>query len=377
MSNFSRIKNSQSPETGRLHEAAKKRTGAGIPGFDVIGKRQTGDPVARLGSGSGSVSLSESEEDDRDIDPEGTGKTRNLFYYSKTDSMKNTRWILECGLVAGFLSSSGLALHFYTQARTARPASAAIEARPFQTERPATTQLGQTAIVPASPGLQLAGAGPNTRVADQRKREWESRIARLEAEIQNKDAVILTLRQAATPPPPDPTRMPRRSSSWLEAIKQNNPQQYATLTNRREQVRQALETSVAEKADYFRNRDPATTTEAEQAQYQHMVQLLDDSWRLAEQLRSDLSPADRRAAQQTLRQNMREVEPILTTERSKEWYNLGLQLGYNEAEARAFGEHLNTIIDLTSVQSIYRNLREGRPPDPRTLTPPAPAVPAR
>ena len=142
-------------------------------------------------------------------------------------------------------------------------------------------------------------------------------------------------------------------------MKQSNPQRYAAFTNQREQVQQAVQMSVAEKAAYFRDRDPSTLSEEDQADYQGMSQLLDETLRLTELLRTDLSAADRRAVMQTLHQDRHELEPLLESARSKEFVNLGLQLGYNDDDAQAFGEYISKVIDLTSLQSIYRTMRTG------------------
>lgn len=65
---------------------------------------------------------------------------------------------------------------------------------------------------------------------------------------------------------------------------------------------------------------------------------------------------------------------MLLTERSKEWYDLGIQLGYKDADALAFMNYLNKVIDLTDMQSIYRDMRSGRymPQNPATSSTPVP-----
>ena len=110
-----------------------------------------------------------------------------------------------------------------------------------------------------------------------------------------------------------------------------------------------------------------------------MTQLLDSTALLTEQLRTELPSDDRRTVMQTLRENMRELNPLLESERSREWYSLGLQMGYKEDEAVVFGDYVNKIIDRTPMESIFRGMRAGTAGDLRGLSNAAasPAQPAQ
>jgi len=91
-------------------------------------------------------------------------------------------------------------------------------------------------------------------------------------------------------------------------------------------------------------------------------------------MRAGLPPNERQAVMQTLQQNRSELAPMLDAARSKELVNLGIQLGYNDDDAQAFGNYINKVIDLTSMQSIYRSMRAGT--DPRaTQNPASPSTP--
>ena len=210
-----------------------------------------------------------------------------------------------------------------------------------------------------TPISKPAGTGAPDHAAKQAAMERQNRIRQLEAALHNKDAFILSLQQAATNRPADPSWFRRRPQARLDDLKQTNPQQYEVIVQRREQMRQEIQTSFAEKEAYFGNSDPSDMSEEEQAEYQRMTQLLDETRRLTEQMRTGLPPNERQAVIQALQQNRSELAPMLDAARSKEWFNLGVQLGYNEDEAQAFGNYINKIIDLTSMQSIYRSMRAG------------------
>lgn len=175
--------------------------------------------------------------------------------------------------------------------------------------------------------------------------------------LEKKDAIIFLLQQAATNAPAESQRAQRRMQARWEDLKQTNPQQYEAITNRRAQARQDMAASLAEKAEYLKAGDTSAMTGEEREQYQRMTELLNETRLLTEQLQTESPDVDRRAIMQTLHKNMRELEPLLSAERSREWYNLGLQLGYQEADAKAFGDYLNKVIDLTSLQSMFRNRR--------------------
>ena len=53
---------------------------------------------------------------------------------------------------------------------------------------------------------------------------------------------------------------------------------------------------------------------------------------------------------------------MMEAQRDTQLYNLGLQMGYNQTEARAFADQLNHVVELTSLRTIYQNMRNGMPP---------------
>src|ERR1035437_3357371 len=262
-------------------------------------------------------------------------------------------------LLIGLFASSVLALYYRHQADEFRERLAAINEPARQVRESLRTEPKDKRALIVNPAANQAGHGVPDRAVLQAVAERENRIRQLEANLQNKDALILSLQQAATNQPADPSRRLRHQQSWLDELKQSNPQRYAAFTNRREQVQQAVQMSVAEKAAYFSDLDPSTLSEEDLANYQVTAQLLDETWRLTELLRTDLSADDRRTAMQALHQDRHDLGPLLESARSKEFINLGLQLGYNGDDAQAFGEYIGKVIDLTSIQSIYRKMRTG------------------
>lgn len=207
---------------------------------------------------------------------------------------------------------------------------------------------------------------------------WRSRVGRLESQLAEKDRLIAALRKPDETPP-EPTGMPppgpppgedrrpgRDRGAWLEEIKQTDPRRYEEIQARRQEARERRQRSIAEQATYFLNRDVAKMDENEIAEYKRMLGLLDETWRLSEQMQAELSPEERHDLMRTMRDNMQELTPLMETERDRTFYEIGRDFGYTESEAQDFAEYLNGIIEVTSMRTLFGGMRGGDrvgPPD--------------
>jgi len=196
----------------------------------------------------------------------------------------------------------------------------------------------------------------------------DARIAALEAKLAEREAEIGALRAAATRSTPAvvvpdavatpvATNAPRRS--WLEDLQATDPERYQEIVARREQARQEARYDIAKKASYFLQTPTDAMTDAEAEEYARMMDLLTQSLKLTERLDAGLPQEQRRELVGTLRDNMRELSPLLEKERDKEFFQVGKDLGYTDADARAFADYLTEVIDLTSVNQIFRNAMRG------------------
>jgi len=148
-------------------------------------------------------------------------------------------------------------------------------------------------------------------------------------------------------------------------MKKNDPERYQEMTARREEARQQTRDSLARKAAYLLNRDTSDMNDDERESYNQMLQLLDDAWEFSEQLRTDPPREERHELWQNLRETVAALEPMMRDERDREFYSLGLEAGCSEAEARALVNHLNEVLDLTSLRNVYEGMRPGGPRGPR------------
>lgn len=200
---------------------------------------------------------------------------------------------------------------------------------------------------------------------------WRERIRRLQAQIDEKDRLIAALQQKPAEAAPQPggvapanrtadQRRPWRDrSAWLEELKQTDPRRYEEIQTRRQEARQKTQRSIAEQATYYLDRDTSKMDETELADYDKLLGLLDETWRLAEQMQSDLPWEERRPLMRTLHENMQELTPLMESERDQAFYEVGLGFGYSESEAQEFTDYLNSVIEVTSMRTLMDSMHGG------------------
>lgn len=208
--------------------------------------------------------------------------------------------------------------------------------------------------------------------------EREIRILRRQLEVRERE--LARLRGANGQPDATATNpAPRRP--WLEDLKTTDPDRYKEVMERREQGRQATKYEIAKRAAYFLGRDQSALGEEEMKQRDAMLALLEESLNLTEKIRSEMPEEERRDISRTLRDNLRQLSPMLETERFRELHQLGRDMGYSEKDAAEFVLMVNDILDVTSVSSIFRDsMRQmngweswGRRDGERDARPPRPA----
>jgi len=185
-----------------------------------------------------------------------------------------------------------------------------------------------------------------------------AQIHDLEERLRAKDEELTLLRaNAAGIGLPDTIRswVPEDRRDWIQNLQTNDPERYKEIMDRREQARQAARYDIAKKASHFLYRDESSMSDEEAEQHQRMMSLLHESLLLTEQLNADLPGDQRRDIGRNLRRNMRELSPLLESERDKEFYRVGKDLGYTDSQAVEFASYIRNVIELTSVQSVFRS----------------------
>ncbi|MFC1463165.1 hypothetical protein ACFLQU_06155, partial [Verrucomicrobiota bacterium] len=225
-------------------------------------------------------------------------------------------------------------------------------ARPAGPIRPPTAHaVNQTAFsADATNRVQIEVAATNDPLAD---------VASLRADVEQRDRLIASLRAQRTNAPPRPRR--RGRAEWMAELKKKDSKRYEELIKRREEAREQSRRQLAEMSAYYLNRDSEGMDDDGKAEHVKMLDLLEQTWRLTEQLQADPPSEERRQIFRSLVVNVHILAPMLQDERDQRFTELGTEMGYNEEEAVEFAGYLNEVIDLTTISGIFHGMRRGPP----------------
>lgn len=162
-----------------------------------------------------------------------------------------------------------------------------------------------------------------------------------------------TLRTASNREARQTPRERRAPIDWearMEDMKQNDPERYAEMIARRDEMRNRMQSAFAERAATLLNHTPINLTESEAADRELMFQTLENTWALSEKLADEnLTMEERGEIFRTLRENGEVLQPLLEDERTRQLHDLGLTSGYSEEEADQFVDYINDTLEATSM----------------------------
>jgi hypothetical protein len=270
-----------------------------------------------------------------------------VFMWSKISLAAGLIICLSC--IAAALGYRRQAIHYRNQlAETSKRTEPGVQKSPAQ-HTPLFT------LPPAEPGPKREKNDAETLVLKNRIRELETTLTNRPSPFDRRSP-----RGPSTNRTEDAASRPRRGpQAWLDNLKETDPNHYEEFVSRREESRLKVQTAFSEKASHLLSRDLETMADEERATYTLMAQLLNDTWQKTEQLRTDLPWDQRHEVMRSVRTNMVMLEPLLLQERDKEWVNFGRELGYDDPGAVELANYLNRIIELTSMQDVYREMRSG------------------
>jgi hypothetical protein len=190
---------------------------------------------------------------------------------------------------------------------------------------------------------------------------FQSRIGDLERQLADQEVLIASLRKAQASRAPDPVAVARIPEPMFSpSSRTNDAARRADFEKRREEFQQKVQNSFAKKAAFLLERDTSKLSEEEREQYEQMVGLLDETWKLTAQMQSDLPMDQRHQVMHAVREKVTALNPLLASERTREFHDLGVSLGYNEAEAAQFVSYLTEVIDVTSVNTLFPQMHGRR-----------------
>jgi hypothetical protein len=150
------------------------------------------------------------------------------------------------------------------------------------------------------------------------------------------------------------------SDAWLAELQRTNPQLYEQMKLRSRLPRQRSRPAPPQAQQswdraivYFSNRNTAALSPQALAEYQGLLNMLQDTWSLQQQVYGELSMEDRRAVMAAVQENIARLGPMLECERNQEYHDLAVGMGLSEADATAMVGYINQIASNTAARTIF------------------------
>jgi len=228
----------------------------------------------------------------------------------------------------------------------------------------------QEARAPVPPSRERLGANvsytvTNTPSPDEALVEeittLRARVRELEDQLSDRPSGLVAYARPAPPSEGDQPRPERRDpNQWLEDLRQNDPERYAEIQARREEMRRVVQDNFARRAAYLLERDTSRMNEQEASEHQLMVSLLTETWQMVDKIQDDsLSREERWEIAGGLRRNVSELVPLLGNERERALRDLGRDIGYAPAEAQNFADYISELFELTSPRPLFQAAGRG------------------
>ncbi len=145
-------------------------------------------------------------------------------------------------------------------------------------------------------------------------------------------------------------RPPRESwEDRMARMKAEDPEGYAEMIKRRQEQQQTMRYNLAERTASFMDLDTSFMTDEELANHNLLVEKMAAIWEMTEKFQDPEQRPDREAMGQMFN-TMREVRPLLEQERNTMFRQLAIDVGYAGDDTQAFAEHIQGILDATSMR---------------------------
>ena len=155
-----------------------------------------------------------------------------------------------------------------------------------------------------------------------------------------------------------------RQQSWedrMERMRTEDPDRYAEMQQRREGFRQSMEQRARDRADFLDAIDVAGMTREQRANHEKLL----DATARAEELRALMMDGNRRrgedgdALRQEMGETMASLGQLYEAERQYLFEATAKAAGYTGSDVRAFSDHLQSIIENTTMMPGFGGGRGG------------------
>jgi len=174
--------------------------------------------------------------------------------------------------------------------------------------------------------------------------------ALLAAQLAERDAELEHLRKQLE------ENQPKPRESWSERMarmKEEDPEAYAEIIQRRSERQQTLRYDLAERTATFVDADTSFMTEEERANHELLLEKMSNIWKLTDQFQDPEQPPNRESMRE-LFGAINEARPLLDAERSAMFRQLANDSGYEGEEAAAFAGYAEEIVRATTIQPPRR-----------------------
>ena len=170
-----------------------------------------------------------------------------------------------------------------------------------------------------------------------------NKTAMLRAKVAEQEGMLAELEMSTNRPP-------RESfEDRMARMKEEDPEGYAEMIKRREERQSQMRYTLAERTATLLDLDTSRMSAEERANHDLLVEKMARIWELTDVF-NDPEAAPDRDAMAELFGMMRDVRPLLQTERALMLKQLGHDLGYEGEDAENFAIHVQNIIDATNLQ---------------------------
>ncbi len=175
--------------------------------------------------------------------------------------------------------------------------------------------------------------------------------AELKKLLAEKEQELIAMRELAAENMNKPEQPPRQRQSWedrMAKMKEEDPEGYAEMIQRRTEQQQKMKYNIAERTTAFMDMDTSLMSDEELASHNLLVDNMARIFELTEQF-NDPEAAPDREAMRELFETVNQTRPLMQQERAVMFKQLGTDIGYEGEDASAFATHIDEIIQVTTI----------------------------
>lgn len=170
-------------------------------------------------------------------------------------------------------------------------------------------------------------------------------VTALKTQLAEKDALLENMQSRTNRPP-------RQRESWEDRIakmKEEDPEGYAEMVQKRQERQEEMRYNLAERTATFMDLDTSQMTPDELANHELLVTKMARVWELTDAFQDPEASPDRETMREMFT-TINEARPLMDQEREVMFKQLASDIGYTGDDSAAFSEHIEQIIEATTIQ---------------------------